>query len=228
MSLHDLRLDIADLFLGRACSGCGAPGTVLCPDCHTALRPQPQVHEHLIHSGTDWLPAAHALSYRGVVRRVLYTYKDHRVPELAPTLSPLLGAAIAEVIEGRVAGESIRIVPVPSRRAAVRRRGFDPVRRVLEHLRRSEPVPPWTGEDWIIADWLIDQRGRGASKRLDRSARLRSAREAFAPARRLVPGADVVLVDDIITTGSTISEAARTLERAGVHVHGIAAIAYTN
>lgn len=220
MSLHDLRLDIADLFLGRACSGCGALGTVLCPDCHTALRPQPQVHEHLIHTGTDWLPAAHALAYRGAVRRVLYTYKDHRVPELAPTLSPLLEAAIAEVIGGHVAGEPLRIVPVPSRRAAVRRRGFDPVRRVLEQMRHRE--------DWIIADWLIDQRGRGASKRLDRSARLHSAREAFRPARRLVPGAVVILVDDIITTGSTVSEAARTLERAGVHVQGIAAIAYTN
>jgi predicted amidophosphoribosyltransferase len=222
MGLHDLRLDIADLFLGRACSGCGALGTVLCPDCRTALRPQPQVHEHLIHTGTTWLPAAHALSYRGVVRRVLYTYKDHRVPELAATLSPLLGAAIVELIDRCKAGPHTRIVPVPSRRAAVRRRGFDPVRRVLERLQ------PGIIDDQIIADWLIDQRGRGASKRLDRSARLHSAREAFRPARRLTPGSDVILVDDIITTGSTVSAAARTLERAGVHVRGIAAIAYTN
>lgn len=222
MPLPDLRVDIADLFLGRTCSGCGALGTVLCATCRTALVPQPQLHEHLIHTGTDWLPAAHAMAYRGVLRRVLYTYKDHQVPELAATLGPLLRAAIDE-IRGRV-GERVptRIVPVPSRPSAVRTRGFDPVRAVLDQVRRAEGLPRE-----MIADWLVDQRGRGASKRLDRSARLRSVQDAFRPTRRIVPGCDVVLVDDIITTGSTVSEAARTLERAGVRVLGVAAIAHT-
>ncbi len=213
---------MADLFLGRACSGCGEAGTLICPDCLGALRPENLIHEHLIHTGTNWLPAAHAMAYRGVLRRVLYTYKDHKVPELARVLAPLLASAIATLHEHANLHPHTLLVPVPSRAAARRARGFDPVQVLLQRVQRAQDLPPG-----IVAHWLTDQRRSGASKRLDRNARVASSRHAFAPARRLRPGVEVIVVDDIITTGSTVSEAARSLERAGVLVRGVAAIAHT-
>ena len=79
----------------------------------------------------------------------------------------------------------------------------------------------------VLAPWLQDVRGKGASKRLDRTSRLHASAAAFAVTRHLIPGTEVIVVDDIITTGSTISEAARTLEKAGCRVRGVAAIAHT-
>jgi predicted amidophosphoribosyltransferase len=222
MNLNNLRIAVADLFLGRTCSGCTATGSLLCSACETALTPAPEVHEYLIHSGLHWLPAAYSGTYRGVLRRVLYTYKDHHIPELATQLSPLLSAAISAVREHASTGAPIRVVPVPSRTAAIRRRGFDPVGHLLRTMEKQEP-----GSCGVIAPWLRDLRGRGASKRLDRSSRLDSAIAAFGVHRDLIPGTEVIVVDDIITTGSTISEAARTLEKAGCQVRGVAAIAHT-
>jgi predicted amidophosphoribosyltransferase len=193
---------------------------LLCTECEIALEPAPEVHEYLIHSGSHWLPTAYSGAYRGVLRRVLYTYKDHHIPELAFHLSPLLAAAISAVREHVGAGPLTRVVPVPSRSFAIRRRGFDPVQQVL----RSMETRQLGG---VLAPWLQDLRGKGASKRLDRTSRLHASTAAFGVTRALVPGTEVIIVDDIITTGSTISEAARTLEKAGCPVRGIAAIAHT-
>ncbi len=220
MNLKQLTAAVTDLFLARNCSGCTAPGTLLCPECKSALEPAPEVHEFLIHSGLHWLPAAYSGAYRGVLRRVLYTYKDHHIPELAFHLGPLLAAAISEVREHVGAGPLLRVVPIPSRSAAIRRRGFDPVHQLL----RSMETRQLGG---VLAPWLQDVRGKGASKRLDRTSRLHASAAAFAVTRHLVPGTEVIIVDDIITTGSTISEAARTLENAGCRVRGVAAIAHT-
>ncbi len=220
MNLNQLKTAVTDLFLARNCSGCTAPGTLLCHECESALKPAPVVHEFLIHSGLHWLPAAYSGAYRGALRRVLYTYKDHHIPELALHLSPLLAAAISEVREHVGTGPLLRVVPVPSRKAAIRRRGFDPV----HHLLRSMDTHQRGG---VLMPCLQDVRGKGASKRLDRTSRLRSSAAAFAVTRDIVPGTEVIVVDDIITTGSTISEAARTLEQAGCRVRGVAAIAHT-
>jgi predicted amidophosphoribosyltransferase len=220
MNLNELKAAVTDLFLARNCSGCSAPGTVLCSECESALKPAPEVHEYLIHSGLHWLPTAYSGAYRGALRRVLYTYKDHHIPELAFYLSPLLAAAISEVREHIGAGPLLRVVPIPSRTSAIRRRGFDPVHELL----RSMGTHQLGG---VLAPWLQDVRGKGASKRLDRTSRLHASTAAFTVTRNLVRGAEVIIVDDIITTGSTVSEAARTLEKAGARVRGIAAIAHT-
>lgn len=222
MNLNHFRIAVTDLFLARSCSGCSAPGTLLCPRCQDALLPRPGVHEFLVHSGLHWLPTAYSGAYQGVLRRVLYTYKDHHIPELADQLSPLLAAAITAVRDHGGAGPLIRVVPVPSRRAAIRRRGFDPVHQLLRSMERRQ-----LGSGGVIAPWLQDLRGSGASKRLDRSSRLHASSAAFLATPDVVAGTEVIVVDDIITTGSTISEAARTLEKAGCQVRGVAAIAHT-
>lgn len=222
MTHRDLVAAIADLFLGRTCSGCAQPGTLLCTNCTPFLLPEPEIHEYLIHTGYGWLPAAHALTYRGVVRTVLFTYKDHRVPELSRVLSPALASAISALREHANLAPTVRLVPIPSRASALRRRGFDPTRVLLDRVQRAEHLPRS-----VVAHWLIDQRGSGASKRLGRTARVRASKDAFRTSPRIRPGTEVILIDDIITTGSTVSEAARTLELAGVSVRGVAAIAYT-
>lgn len=119
------------------------------------------------------------------------------------------------------------VVPVPSSPAAVKRRGDDVVRllagRAVMRLRRS-------GRRVRVAAVLQQRRQIADSAGLSaeaRAANLSGALEVRPSAQRLMRGAAVVLVDDLVTTGATLSEAAAALARAGAHVLGAGAVAAT-
>ncbi|MGW0737752.1 ComF family protein [Streptomyces sp. NPDC002851] len=108
------------------------------------------------------------------------------------------------------------LVPVPSARRAVRARGHDPARRIAvaaaRELRRSglpARVVPVLRQRREVAD----QSGLNSRQRL---ANLAGALEVVAGAERLLAGRRTVLVDDLMTTGASLAEAARALRVAGV------------
>lgn len=119
------------------------------------------------------------------------------------------------------------VVPVPSARPALRRRGFD----ALLVLARLAVLGARTaGADVTLAPLLrqvrrpADQAGLGSAQRL---ANLDGALGVRAQCAGLLAGSRVVIVDDVVTTGATAREAARALRAAGGMVTGVAAIAST-
>ncbi|WP_411573930.1 ComF family protein [Streptomyces fradiae] len=109
----------------------------------------------------------------------------------------------------------LALVPVPSARRSVRARGHDAVRRVAvaaaRELRRTgieARVVPVLRQRRVVAD----QAGLDARQRY---ANLAGALEVVPGGARLLAGARVVLVDDLMTTGATLNEAARALCEAG-------------
>ncbi|OIK27227.1 ComF family protein [Streptomyces malaysiense] len=208
--------DLTDLVLPTDCAGCGAPRTALCACCRTALagsaprrvRPQPE---------PAGLPAVYASApYAEAVRALLLAHKERG----ALTLTGALGTALARVVRagldasaGTGAGTAgtVVLVPVPSARWAVRARGHDPVRRMAlaaaGELRR-------TGTAARVAAVLRQRRPVADQAELDarrRLANLAGALEVTAGGDRLLAGGRVVLVDDLITTGASLAEAARAL-----------------
>ncbi|WP_436990720.1 ComF family protein [Streptomyces sp. enrichment culture] len=108
------------------------------------------------------------------------------------------------------------LVPVPSARRVVRARGHDAVRRVAvaaaRELRRGGAavrVAPVLRQRRAVAD----QAGLDARQRQENVA---GALEVLPGGTRLLEGARVVLVDDLMTTGASLAEAARALYAAGV------------
>lgn len=222
-SPHAFVTSLADVFLGRACAGCDAPGISLCPQCRELLRPKPRLRRGLdlsdIAAGLH-LPVTCSLDYRGAVRQVLYRFKDHRIPHLARDLGPALASSIAFAAEhGHVSSSQATVVTMPTRRSTARRRGFDPLGLVTAAAVRAHPVA-------AVRTSLVDTRRRGTSKSLGVWERHEAAAGAFEVRGRL-PTGPVVLVDDIVTTGATAREAAATLILAGVHVVAVATIAGT-
>ncbi len=153
-------------------------------------------------------------AYAEAVRALLLAHKERG----ALTLTGALGAALARAVRAGLdaaagAGTSgtVVLVPVPSARRAVRARGHDPVRRMAlaaaGELRR-------TGTPARVAAVLrqrrpvADQAGLDARRRL---ANLAGALEVAAGGDRLLAGGRVVLVDDLVTTGASLAEAARAL-----------------
>lgn len=101
------------------------------------------------------------------------------------------------------------LVPVPLHAARLRSRGFDQALELARPLARALGVP-------LDAGLLRRTRATAAQSRLDKPARSRNVRGAFAVARTQALPARVALVDDVMTTGATVHAAARALRRAGV------------
>ncbi|GAB3338396.1 ComF family protein [Marilutibacter aestuarii] len=101
------------------------------------------------------------------------------------------------------------LVPVPLHRTRLRQRGYDQALELARPLARRLRLP-------LRDDLLTRVRDTAPQSRLDAAERRRNLRHAFAVRDDVrVPG-HVVLVDDVMTTGTTLHAAARALRRAGV------------
>lgn len=202
--------DLLELVLPRVCAGCSAPGCALCPDCLAPLarprrhRPQPCPQE---------LPSLVAAApYAGPVRAALLAHKeDGRLALARP-----LGRALAGCLE--LLQETGVLVPVPSSRQAVRQRGHDHARRLAAAAARSAGLR--SRPLLVPARAVADQAG------LDAGARAANLSHALR-ARHRLDGVPVVLVDDVVTTGATLAEAARALRAAGADVRGCVVVGAT-
>jgi ComF family protein len=138
--------------------------------------------------------------------------KFGRRPALArPLAALLLEQCAAAVPPGAV------LVPVPLARARERERGFNQAALVAERLARGLGAP-------FRPRWLARARATAPQTDLDAAARRANVRGAFV-ASTAAAGADVVLVDDVLTTGATAGECARALRAAGVRSVGVLTVA---
>lgn len=198
---------LQQLVLPVDCAGCGRAGPALCRDCRARLSPQVTSRE------IARMPVSSALAYRGVVQPVVVAFKNEGRTGLAPPLAAALRAAVAAAVAG-VQGDDLLLVPMPRTRRSAVERGYDPVRLLL----RRAGLPH--------ADVLRLVRRPGDQVRLDRAARFANVERGTA-ARIPLTGRRVVLVDDVVTTGATLTEAARAVRAAGGAVLGAATVAST-
>jgi predicted amidophosphoribosyltransferase len=172
------------------------------------------------------MPPTYAVApYDGAVRAALLGLKEHGRTGLT---APLAGGLAASVRAAAPDGASIALVPVPSTAAARRARGDDPLLRLARAAadRLDGPdVPVRVVRGLRHARRTVDQAGLGS---LARAANLSGALALRRPALPVLDRLDlVVLVDDIVTTGATLAEAARALGVGGVPVHAAAVVAGT-
>ncbi|GAB3600932.1 ComF family protein [Microbacterium tumbae] len=188
------------LLLGVSCTGCGEPGRMLCDACRAALSPSPTTR--VLADGTR---VTAALRFEGVVARCVRALKEDGATMLARPLADALSVLVPP---------DMPLVPVPTTRAAFRRRGY----RVPDLLIRA------AGRR---AERLLSPAGRTSDQRgLGRGDRARNVRGSLRATRR-GDGSEVIVFDDVVTTGATLSEASAVLGRAGFRVIGAVALAAT-
>ena len=166
-------------------------------------------------------PTAAALAYERVIRALLLAHKEHGRLALVRPLGGLLAGAVCLVAPPGSA--PFLLVPVPSAPQAVRARGHDHARRLAARAART-----LRGEQWPVRALPLLSLTRTVADQAGLSTTERAANLAGAlVARRMLVGHRVIVVDDVVTTGATLIEAARALRAAGADVQGAAVVAAT-
>ena len=154
-----------------------------------------------------------AVDYDGAAREALQAFKFGGRRLLARPLAAL----VAETPEAARAMRADALVPVPLAPARERDRGFNQAAVLAERLAGHFGVA-------VRASWLARTRMTAPQTELSAPERRANVRGAFA-ATRAVRGRMVVIVDDVFTTGATVSECARALVEAGAQEVGVLTIA---
>ena len=193
-----------ELVAPTRCVGCDEPGALLCDECLAAL---PWVRQELAcpncgapHGGLTCTECSEpwetracvcALGFLGPVRRLVPAMKDYHELRLAPVMAAAMLCALEEA----------SVCFVPDTAAAFARRGFDHMELVARELCRLTGLP--------LADVLVRRRARDQRElgQAERAANLAGTVEVADD----VSGMRLLLLDDVVTTGSTIREASRAL-----------------
>lgn len=205
-----------DAVLPLRCGGCGAPDIRWCAACAGQLAVAPD-EPHLVSPRLDPQVPVFALGrYAGSRRQVIVAVKERgRTDLIAPLAVPMAGALYRLLCWGML-DLPLTIVPAPTRRSAARRRGGDPIARIVAAATADHP-------GITVAPALRMRALTRDSVGLGSGARERNLAGGVLLRRHLrLPGVacrgDVLLVDDVVTTGATLAESVRVLRSGGIPV----------
>ena len=195
------------------CDGCeGKIVRIVRPFCETCSEP----FEGSINTAFSCANCAHrtihfdaavaAYRGRGIVRDVIHEFKYNRQIHLRHLVARWLRAALDDE---RLRGQQFHVVvPVPLHPARQRERGFNQATLLAQLLSAHAAIP--------CRPLLKRIRYTTTQIALDRSERMENLHNAFRLRKNAdVRGLRMLLIDDVLTTGSTLSECARVLKRAG-------------
>ena len=192
----DLAGAIRDVLLVPRCAGCGDPGTWFCVACRDLCEPAAVARP---------VPVRAAGVYAGPLREAIHKLKYGGERAVADDL----GALVAREVTGDLARGTMldAVVPVPLHPARALARGYDQAALLAAAVAARTGLP--------LRGALHRVRLGRPQVELDRLARAANVRRAFVTEAGALRGLAVALVDDVITTGATIADAATAARAAG-------------
>lgn len=214
---------LLDLIYPPRCLGCGArpdtPKLPLCPHCLHALERAPRMD---VAARLDRLPVGHGLFEQamalwifdrgGTLQAVQHALKYNNRPRYGVALGYLLGTAYADE-----APAPDGIVPVPLHHTRKLERGYNQSRMLATGVADALGCP-------LRPDLLARPHPTRTQTNLSRTERWHNVREAFAADPESQNG-HWLLIDDVLTTGSTAVAAGQTLAQAGANTVSLATLA---
>ena len=210
---------VLDLVLPLDCGGCGAPSTRWCEACAKELSMSPDAPRVVTPRIDPGVPVFALGRYAGARRHAIVAMKDRGRIDLSAPLAGVLAVGVHRLLIWGLLDVPLTIVPAPTRSWAARRRGGDPVTRIATLATAAHPHIA------VVRALRMKALARDSAG-LGSSARERNIAGRVLLTRRRVPtDGEVLLVDDIITTGATARESVRVLQTAGVRVTAVLALA---
>ena len=198
-----------DLVFPPRCAGCLRVDVHWCVECQRLLDalPLPAPGDN---PETSFTAFATSGGHAGLLRKAILALKFENAPQLARPL----GARLALLVDRENWAPDL-LVPVPLHPSRERERGYNQAQLVGQELAQLLDIP----QEANALQRVIATR---AQVGLDRTQRQRNVAGAFAAGSELIGGRDVLLVDDVYTTGATLRECARALRAGGAgKVYGL-------
>ncbi len=203
--------EIAEHLVGRQmCLGCGTPGPLLCGPCARQVESAVPVQDLPGISGAESVRLLVAYDYSGPARQLVLELKMSGRLRTASVLGRALQRTVMRAgIHGHI------VTWVPGGRSEIVRRGFDHAHAIAQDLARRLGLP--------LRATLEGASGRADQAGLGARARVANAAGSFTtPVGLDLAGAEIVLVDDLLTTGATARVCAQALLEAGAAVVEVA------
>jgi len=217
--LNQLRGKVVDFLFPPHCLSCGWEGDFLCIPCRRALPrllpplcpkcSRPLIQEDRCPICQKWRLEIDGIRspflFQGIVRQAIHQLKYHNFKALAFPLAQLL----AEYLETRPLPVEV-IVPVPLHPRRLRERGYNQSGLLARELGKHTNLP-------VVEDSLFRLRDTPAQARASNAEIRRSnVLGVFACRDEKLKGKQVLIIDDVCTTGATLDSCAIALSRAGV------------
>lgn len=198
---------ITDTVFPRRCGGCDTHRTLLCEKCIAHIPRTPSSTHPFITAVFD---------YRNpIIRRAIWRFKYKNVRGFAE----IFGEKLYEEIMGDLGdnlyfskNETFLLVPIPLHKKRLRRRGYNQSELIAHAIMKND-----TGNIFERAPKALvrirETKPQARSEK--RAARLQNLRGAFRADPAPVRGKHIILIDDVATTGATLSEARKALLSAG-------------
>lgn len=196
--------EVNNLFFPTRCFGCRKLGLEICSECRRFWNP------HIYHRDLNGLKVFSTIAYSPVAKNILLAAKESGHSVAKDLIMDAMAISVKYIFDRyRVSA----IVPIPSQNLAIRRRGED----FISNLARK------VAKECGVASLPILEHGRKVRDQSKLIAKDRAANLAFALSVNFTKlgnysGQNVVILDDLVTSGATILEAKRALTKAGFAV----------
>lgn len=200
---------LGELLFPRECAGCRVAGQLLCAACREHLRSAP----HPVVRPRDLGFPVFALGpYSDVRRNIIIAMKERGHQEIRHVMGEVFAAGLAHLQARGALPYSFALVPAPTRARSARLRGGDPVTAMA--LTAAKRLPGVEVGRYVessrIAQDQSDLSAGGRWLNMDNAVKIRAG--------AVIAHRDIVLMDDVVTTGATLAATGRKLQAEGVKV----------
>lgn len=202
------------------CFGCGKLGSPLCDNCKYNIVIDPffgcigcgkPTNTNGVCGDCRFYNKAWCVGSRQeVLRQLIDAYKFERLRTAHLSLAHLLSDVLPILPENTI------IVPIPTVRRHIRQRGYDHTVLMAKHLAKLKNCSYKP---------ILERKTQSVQRGAARQKRIRQAKEAFAVTKPVSPDTPYLIIDDVVTTGSTLQYAAKALRAAGAQHVWVAAVA---
>ncbi|OGH12123.1 MAG: hypothetical protein A2857_01060 [Candidatus Levybacteria bacterium RIFCSPHIGHO2_01_FULL_36_15] len=220
---------ITDVLFSKKCVNCKKLGSYICPECFSTISFSPNsicpvCNKNSIDSSTHSFckSASHldgltcGVIYKGVVRRLIHEFKyKPYIADLKKIIAKLLyEALVQDEIFSKILELNPIVVPVPLYKIKERTRGYNHAALIAKIIAEKFSLQ-------FLDDALIRVKDTKPQFDLNKDQRRKNIKDAFVVNRNLalkITQKPILLIDDVITTCSTLNECARMLKKQGANL----------
>jgi predicted amidophosphoribosyltransferase len=232
MLIQEILKNMIYFIIPLNCSGCNMPDISICPNCSKLLEDKAvNIYEELDFELQE-IPVITSLKYSGAVRKMILNFKESNRLDAKHLLAKILVQNINELLKTNCSSlvpvTTIKLLFPPSAKKSIQRRGYSHMKLLIQQVKGQL--------EQLLSNPIEIDYGLKINKKVSRQvgsnivgrAKNKAGAIAYIGESNTTNNSNLyILVDDVITTGSTIKECIRALEQVGIGLSGIVCIAKT-